>query len=253
MLPSNFALRKKEILKNTMNAFPKIKNVRITRYLKERNNPILSIAMHSTIFTRIFRKIYDYCMANIEKQISFQEGYIKGMIAAEGHMDIRKKYNTLSRISIAQRDGEIKGDICRILNNINISYTKDKKSINIFSKKNYDLISDRGLAYLHPVKAAQFDLGYSNIKQEQLSAREITTKILSEAIKPQRISKIAKKLKKNRQTIREHILLKNNSLYKNKLINRIGKEKAERGAMYGELWQITGKGKEYLKDTQLNA
>ena len=246
MIPPNFIDIKEEIIKNAKNIFSGIKEVRITNYKKERNQPIYQL-INSKIMTISFIKhLHNYFSENIPKKDSFWDGYLKGIIAAEGCMGLRRRYNTLSKISIAQENLKIRQNIFESLKARSIHYSFNKSYIYICGKENFNIVFKRGLHILHPVKKNKFLLGYNNIKQEQYSDEEAELKILNELKHPIRVSEIAKKLNRGRQTIREHIKLKSNSLIERGLIKRCGKERGFRGSFYGELWTLTKKGLNYL-------
>ena len=154
---------------------------------------------------------------NIDKSHKYWDGYLKGIIAAEGHMELRKKYTALSRISIAQTRDNFRKSIMRALKARNIRYYTDEEYIKISGKKNFDIILERGLYNLHPKKKKQFLIGYYNIKQNQYYSDEVLKLLLNELKTPKRISTIAENLNRCRKTIRDHMLLKDNSYYKQKI------------------------------------
>lgn len=248
MVPLNFIPLKKEIIQDIKTNFLDIKKIKVNNYNKTRKQPIYQIVNNKTVFVKFVKHLHNYISENINKKDSFWDGYLKGIIAAEGHMEIRKQYNTLSRISIAQENQNIRKNIFESLEARNIKFYFDKRSIRISGKENYNIILKRNLYKLHPVKKNQFLLGYKNIKQDQYSHKEAEFKILNELKKPSRVSEVAKRLKRERQTIREHMQLKSNSLFERGLIKKNGEERGLRGSFYGELWTLTGKGLNYLEE-----
>ena len=246
MIPPNFSDLKEKIITNVRKVFPEIRETNDGKYFKNRNQPIYQITNTKTMSIKFITHLHDYISEKINKENSFWDGYLKGIIAAEGHMEIRKKYETLSRIAIAQINTKIRQNIFESLKARNIKYYFDKNYIKISGKENYNIMLKRGLYNLHPIKKKQFLLGYNNIKQEQYSDEEAEFKILSELKTPVRVSEIAKRLNRQRQTIRDHMQLKPNSLIQRQLIQKCGKEKAPRGSLYGELWTLTPKGLNYI-------
>jgi hypothetical protein len=250
MIPPNFLDLKEEIAKEMKNVFPEIKEFKIDNYYKNRNQPIYQLINSKTMVIEFIKFLHNFISENLPKKESFWGGYLKGIISAEGHMEIRKRYNTLSRVSIAQEDTKIRYNIFESLKARNIKYYFDKRYIKISGKDNYNIMFKRGLYNLHPIKKKQFLLGYSNIKQQQYSDEEAEFRILSELKMPIRVSEIAKRLNRQRQTIREHMQLKPNSLIYRQLIQKCGKEIGSRGSLYGELWTLTPKGLNYMNHKQ---
>lgn len=251
MIPPNFMDIKEDIMKNVRNAFPEIKEIRMANYKKWRNQPIYQLENSKIMVIKLIQHLHDYVTENIPRGSSFWDGYLKGIIAAEGCMELRKKHNTLSKISIAQVNPKIRGNIFKSLEARNIKYYFDKKYIRISGKENYDIVLKRGLYNLHPVKKNKFLLGYNNIKQKQYSHEEAEFKILNVLKRPVRVSEVAKRLNRKRQTIREHMQLKPNSLIGRGLIRKCGKERGSRGSFYGELWTLTEEGFNHLRECEV--
>lgn len=233
IIPSNFKNKEQEILNLTKKTFPTIHKHREGYYKQNRNSPIWVLQYPKTTFIKLFKILYNYVLHNVGKHHEYWDGYLQGIIAAEGHMDIRKKYKTLSRVSIAQISNNFRKSIMRALDTRNITYYIDKKYIRISGKKNFKIILKRDLYSLHPKKKELFLIGYNNIKQKQYYPNEVIKLILNELRTPKRISTIARNLNRCRQTIREHLLLKKDPFYNQGLIKLYGKERGARGSLYG--------------------
>jgi len=246
-IPPNFKRKEIQFFDNTNEQFHEIPDIKTKRFYADRNSPILHLNIYSTVFIKLFKQIYSHVSQNVSKESEIWDGYLAGIIAAEGHMDLRRNYNTLSRIAIAQVDKDNREEICKALEKRGITYTTSKGYITIFGKKNFDIISERELYSLHPKKKEQFIKGHNRIKQAQYSTDEVDYLLLGNMKEPIRVSALAKKFGRCRQTIREHLLLKDNSLYKRGLIEVYGKERGARGSFYGDLWSLTEKGSEYLQ------
>lgn len=248
-IPTNFLTQKNRIVDEAEKEFPKIK-INSSIYPKERNYPIYILKNDSIVLIKIFVILYNrLCKKTLFKN-SFWEGYLKGIIAAEGHVHIRKDYKTLSKIYIAQEDEEIRNFIMLALKARNIIFSTNPKCIVISGKNNFDIIFNKQLCFLHPEKKKQFIKGYNNIKQDHYSTKKVESMLLEKFKKPKRISTIAREIKRCRQNVREHMLLKKNSLFQRSLIKRCGRERGRRGSFYGDLWIITQKGLKAL-DKQL--
>ena len=251
MVPPNLIDIKEDIIRDVKNIFPEIKEIKIDNYKKYRNQPIYQLMNSKTMTTKFIKHIHNYFSENTYKKDSFWDGYLKGIIAAEGHMEIRKRWKTLSRISIAQENAKIRQNIFESLEARNIKYSSNKGYINISGKDNYNIILKRGLYNLHPVKKNQFLLGYNNIKQEQYSDKKAEFNILNELKTPIRVSEVAKRLNRERQTIRGHMQLKPNSLIERGLIRKWSNKRSSRGSFYCELWTLTEKGLNHLKECEI--
>ncbi|MBU4369589.1 hypothetical protein KKG58_02385 [Patescibacteria group bacterium] len=245
-IPPNFKTKQKNIVSRAQKLFLEIKDIKMSMCSREKNFPIYILYNGSTIFIKLFKLLYEYFCENVKKDHPFWDGYIAGIIAAEGHMDLRKNYGTLSRISIAQTVEATKKYICEALDAREITYSEKKAYINIFGKRNYELIFQRDIFSLHSVKKKQFIQGYEAITQDQYSTNEIEGMILEKLKTPKRVSVLAKETDRCRQTIREHILLKSKSLFMRGLLKVSGRERGTRGSFYGDLWVTTEKGLEYL-------
>lgn len=250
-IPINFKDSEFEILSEAKKIFPNIKKIKVSPYHKKRSNPIYHLVNYKTMTIKFIKILYNYLLFNINKNHKYWGGYLKGIIAAEGHMDLRKKYNTLSRISIAQMNESIRNTICGILKERNINFSKNNKYITIFGKKNFEIINKKKIYDFHSKKKEQFITGFNNIKQDQYSVEEAELLILNELKTPKRVSVVAKNIKRGRQNIREHLLLKDNSFLKRKLIEKVGKKRT-RGLFYGDLWKLTEEGFKYLEDLKKN-
>jgi len=247
-VPLNFKNKEKLIKEEAKKFFKGIEDIKTQAYLKKRNYPSYIIYQNKIVFIKFFRSLYNYLSDKIPKHHMFWDGYLKGIIAAEGHMGLRKKYNTLSKIHIAQIDKKIRKNITQSLKIRGVKFNKNKKYIMITGKRNFKIILKRKLYNLHPEKSKQFILGYENIKQNQYYPNEVKRLILNEFKVPRRVSVVAKKLNRCRQTIREHILLKENSFYDQALIKKCGQQRGARGPFYGDLWTLTKKGLNLLEE-----
>ena len=96
------------------------------------------------------------------------------------------------------------------------------------------------------MKKKKLLIGNYNIKQNQYYSDEVLKLLLNELKTPKRISTIAENLNRCRKTIRDHMLLKDNSYYKQRLIRKCGKERGARCSFYGDLWTLTEKGRRLL-------
>ncbi|MBU4266506.1 MAG: hypothetical protein KKE96_04690 [Candidatus Altiarchaeota archaeon] len=250
-IPPNFKRKEIQFFDSVNEQFHEISDIKTKGFYANRNSPILHLRINSIVFIKLFKQIYAHISQNVSKESEIWDGYLTGIIAAEGHMDLRRNYNTLSRIAIAQVDKDNREEICKALEKKGITYTTSEGYITIFGKKNFDIISKRELYSLHPKKKEQFIKGYSRIKQAQYSTDEVEHLLLDNMKEPIRVSKLAKKFGRCRQTIREHLLLKGNSLYKRGLIEVRGKERGARGSFYGNLWGLTEKGFNHIQSTEV--
>jgi len=245
-LPINFNDREKVLLKEIKKRFPSINKIRVRKWKLKRNAPNLCIYGSGKILSEVFNRMHEEIIKEVDKNHIFWDGYLKGIIAAEGHISIRKKYATLNGVIIAQKDNKIKDQICEILKHRGIKFNKDSIRVWIYGKRNFDIILKKDFHSLHPDKKARFLKGYENIKLNNFLDGEADKIIIEKLKKPMRISILAKSIGRKRQVVRQHILLKNNSLYKEGLVEKCGKEKGNRGG-YGELWGLTEKGGKILE------
>ena len=250
-IPVNFMDQKEAILKNVSSLFPKIIRIHWSKYNQVRNAPIFHLRDSRKIFSGIFRLVYDYVINTVSYNHALFDGYLEGFFAAEGNVELRKVYNTLSRLSFAQNKGPIKDLVKKLLVERRIQYYEDKKAIRISGITNYKLFEKFGLHNLHPKKRKAFFEGLNNINQTQYSTYEAEYQILSKLSVPSRISSIAKAISRHRQTVREHILLKPDSMFGRGLVAKSGKERGSRGSFYGNLWSATEDGKLYLSELEL--
>lgn len=244
-IPVNFKDLEPEILKEAKNVFPEIEKIKTAPYHKNRSKPIYHLINNKVITIKFIKLLYNYILFNMNRYHEYWDGYLKGTIAAEGHMELRKHYNSLSRVSIAQTSNNFRKSIIKALKARNIEYSIDKKYIRISGKNDFEIILKKKLYDLHPKKEKQFIIGFNNIKQHHYSIEEAERLILNELKAPKRVSSIAKKIKRGRQNVREHLLLKDNSFLKRKLIEKSGKQRGARGSFYGDLWKLSTEGFKY--------
>lgn len=250
-IPINFINEKEEIIRGIKTKFPELCIGSIGIYKQKRNAPNVNLYNNKTMTSKFIKLFFEYLSNNINFSHSYWDGYLKGFFAAEGNIYIRKDYNTLSKVNITQNNNLYKQLAMNSLKARYIEYSNNKKGIVISGKKNFDKLFSMGICDLHDLKREQFLMGYKNYKQKQYENGVTDLLILKELKTPQRISIIAKKVSRCRQTIREHMILKPKSLKNLGLIRTYGNERGIRGAFYGDLWKLTNKGLEYLNNLKM--
>ena len=167
------------------------------------------------------------------------DGSKRTFALTNGNFDLMKDLlNYLMDLGISQEELKIR---VKIPNNFSKKEVESKvkstfSDIQDIKFKGWDV--DRN----YPSIKIKFLEGYNNLNQDQYSKEEVEFLILKNMQSPNKVSSISNLIKRNRQTVREHILLKENSLYKRGLINIHTKGIGSSP----DLWMLTLKGDKLL-------
>ena len=182
---------------------------------------ILSLEFNSIIFRQIFNKLFDYSTALLTQNKHLVYPFIRGIIAAEGRVALRKDSGILSYIGIAVLDSDKREFIKELLRSIDIKPSKDNKwrEITIHGYLNFKIANGFNLVGLHPDKKRKFDGGFSKSMKTYIHALTKIKVIETLQTKPLTRFEIAKEL--DMDISRIHKTLRDLEI--KKIIKRCGK------------------------------
>jgi len=192
----------------------------------------------------VFRLIVDLIIENslhyIETDEKFRAGFLQGVFAAEGSIELRKN-GSLHFIYISQYDDRIRAIIKKTLNLSGIRFTEKihlhSKDLRISHLDNFERIHMLNMCAISAIKLRKFKSGLAMLRKSHHAGirpgqtrREIIELLKSEG--PLTISQLASKLGKSYYTIWDHIISsrasKKPGLYWDGFLEFANKDKKER-------------------------
>lgn len=192
---------------------------------KEKSLPqgVLSLEFNSIIFRKIFDNLFDYSIKLLEQNKQLIYPFIRGLIAAEGRVALRKDSGTLNYLGIAVKDKDKRDFIRGLLRSINIKSSEDTKETEIIMHGylNFKIAKEFNLLDLHLDKKKKFHQSY--LKLIKTNVHALTKLKIIELLKENPITrfKIAEELNQDISNIHKAL----RDLEIKKIIRRCGKNR----------------------------
>jgi len=239
--------RKEELIKERWSELLRIpvKNFTNVCYDTRIRKEYVQVYINGIALLCLIKTLHERLSKTISRIITYAASYIRGIIASEGSIHL-KKSGVLSHVAISTKNLEdIKFyKICLTTLGIKSTKYQEKRcAFPIYGKRNFIKMLDLDLVSLHPEKKVKFENGLMKISREVCSRKEMFKRILvalSEGNKT--YDELASITKKSRSVIQSHYIPLLEDL---DLVRRVGKKKQ------AWLFGITKKGKEWLKDQTL--
>jgi len=181
---------------------------------------VLSLEFNSIIFRSIFNNIFDYSIDTLKQNKHLVYPFIRGIIAAEGRVALRKDSGILNYIGISVPETDRREFIKGLLRSINIKASKDNKwgEIIFHNYFNFKVARDYNLIDLHPDKKIKFHEAYSKSMKSKTNALT-KVKIIKTLKKPMSRFEIAEELNMDISNIHKSL----RDLEIKKVVKRYGK------------------------------
>ncbi|MBS3163666.1 hypothetical protein J4427_03175, partial [Candidatus Woesearchaeota archaeon] len=128
--------KSKKFIEKSVNFWENYLNIKLkrVRLRKEFNNTTehgtIHILVNNALFSKMFKQIIDLSKNKIERKKVLSIGYIKGIIAAEGNINIKKKTDCVYMVRISASKNEERSHYKRCLKRIGINiFCKDMPTI----------------------------------------------------------------------------------------------------------------------------
>lgn len=206
------------------------------------NYEYAQIYINGIILSELMKNLHEKLKPTILSSKSFSASYMRGIIAAEGQVAL-KKSGTISHVSIASIDLADIEWYKNCLSSLLIAsgkYMENGNKFPIYGRKNLEKVQSLEMLKLHPIKKSKFENGISKFQRFVMKGCEMEKLILQQLNpKPKTYDEIASALNKGRSTIQSHYI----PILENKgLVKRVGKRKQ------AWLFGITQKGLKFLKE-----
>lgn len=177
-------------------------------------NPKVALFIYNTIFRLIVDCLIKKSLEFIKYNEKFRVGFLRGVFAAEGSIELRKGTHSLHFVSFSQCNDKIRSIIKKALTLCGISFAERirprSKDLRISHLKNFEHIHALNICSLSRTKAKKFKIGLDTLKMSPLagSVPDQTKQEILRALKeegPLTIAQLAMKLNKSYYTIWDHI------------------------------------------------
>jgi len=107
----------------------------------------IHLILNNSLFAKLLNEIINISKIKIEKNIDYSVNYLKGIIAAEGNINIKKSTNCIYMIRISASKKEERGHYKRCLEKVGIKiYCEDMPTISKLEAKQKGWKTDKGRA-----------------------------------------------------------------------------------------------------------
>ncbi|OGI12064.1 hypothetical protein A3K64_01840 [Candidatus Micrarchaeota archaeon RBG_16_36_9] len=163
------------------------------------------VIFQSIIFRNIFNNVFNYIVSIIDSNENFIKWFLKGLFAAEGHVEI-KDNNSIQYISLTSSERKRRIFIGNLFKLIGIKYYTNIQAIVITGYLNFELFEKFNLSELHPDKKRAFE---TSMKVMKLSNRNFP------ALSKKKIIKILKIMPMTRFELSTILNLDKDAVFKN--------------------------------------
>ena len=207
--------------------------------------PTIRIYIQKKVALRLMWILHEKLKPLLLKHKEYAIEYIKGVIATEGSVEIRKKYGTISRIVIACKPKKRREWFIKLLKSLSLTHLTDTKGkIRISGLDNFKIMQRYHLLDLHPSKKEKFVEGLTKFTKPQ-KLRGLTRLLILKSLSenPKNVKELQKKVEIARQNVYAPLLV----MLKEGLIKRVGS--GTKNDPYN--WLITHKGLKHLQSVTL--
>ena len=194
---------------------------------------VLSLEFNSILFRKIFDKIFDYSLSELNSNERYIKAFIRGLFAAEGSVIPRN--NSIVNLSIAIKDSSRREFVKGLLRKIGFKISclnNNTKEIVIHGYMNFKLFRDLNLSSIHPAKNELFIKLFGNMGNH---IPNLTKSNILQVLKSRPMTRHNIAISLNRDISIIHKILR---LLENEgKIFRIGKEKSFRKSK--DIWSLT--------------
>ncbi|RLE43960.1 hypothetical protein DRJ22_06335, partial [Candidatus Woesearchaeota archaeon] len=191
-----------------------------SQVLEQRNKIHVDIKICSRILSLTINNLFTKLQSIIESDVSFVASFLKGLIATEGNVHVRR-CGRLGEIMIAIHDRQTRVWIRKLFQILGIDPSKDKEipgdeGVLIHGFSNFKIVQEWDLCCLHPSKDKSLKIGMKGFKEIQFRKGEGQIIILKNILHGLRTSsELSRKLDKCQGTINFHL----RNLHKSGLIH----------------------------------
>lgn len=178
-------------------------------------NPKIALFIYNTIFRLIVDRLIKESLEFIKHNERFRVGFLRGVFAAEGSVELRKGTHSLHFVNFSQCNDKIRSIIKKTLTLCGIGFAERirsrSKDLRISHLKNFERIRALNICSLSRTKAKKFKIGLDTLKMSPLAGsmpyqtKKEILRTLKEEKKPITITQLAMRLNKSYYTIWDHI------------------------------------------------
>jgi len=197
---------KKEWSKRLGIAFENFTNVCIDPRI---NEEYAQMYFNSIVLSELMNNLHIKLQNLILNQKEFAIAYMKGIIAAEAQVAL-KKWGTIAYVAVSTIDEKMIDFYKKCLEFLDISsgtYQPKGRKFPIYGKKNLEKLRTLGLLDLHPKQKLKFENGFKNYQREIMKGEEMEKLILQQLkLGPKTYDDLKSVLNKGRSTIQSHYI-----------------------------------------------
>ena len=216
-LPHNLFSEREKIVKGWRNRLGIERKIQITIYKQmDLKKPKFAIFIYRTFLRMIVDNLIRESLKLIDNDKEFALGFLKGVFAAEGSVEI-KRNKSLKAVYFSQNNDENRKTIEKAVSFFEIPFKerigKNSRDIRITHLRNFEIINKINLCSISGRKKEAFEKGLNKLKKSPCAGRDKcqTKNEIVELLKkegPLSVSQIAKKLDRSYYTIWDHVFRK---------------------------------------------